>query len=151
MLNYFAMRDLFLRRYSLLIMLALMLSACSGTAENGSSSSTNNSPAQTNSNSASQPAVSQNGTPTSVPTSPPTVQPIPAPAQPDKAAPPQNANSASAPIAVAPAPNAKAPKLVVSETKIDFGTQYQGKTLNRAIAIRNSGKADLNIESVVPS
>jgi len=147
MLNYFAMK-LILKRYSILILVAVFLSACS--AENGSSSSSNSSPAQTNSNSNSQPAVAQNGTPTSVPTSPPTVQPIPAPPQPDKTATPQNANSASAPP-VATAPNGKAPKLVVSEAKIDFGTQYQGKTLNRAFAIRNAGKADLNIESVVPS
>jgi len=148
MLNYFDMKDLILRRYSLLIILALLLSACSGPGENGSSSSTNNSPAQANSNSASQPAVAQNGTPVSAPgTPPPAVQQIPPPAQPDKAAAPQNDNSAGA----QPAANGKVPKLDVLEAKIDFGKQNQGKTLNRAIAIKNTGKADLNIDSVVPS
>jgi hypothetical protein len=34
--------------------------------------------------------------------------------------------------------------------KIDYGKQDQGKTLVRAIAIKNGGRADLSIESVVP-
>jgi ABC-type Fe3+-hydroxamate transport system substrate-binding protein len=137
-----------MRRYALLIILSVLLSACSSNGEDGSSASTNSSAAQTNSNSASQPAVAQDGTPAPVPsTPPPAVQQIPPPVQPEKAAPAQNANSASS----AAVPNAKAPKLVVSETKLDFGKQQQGKTLNRAIAIRNVGRSDLNIESVAPS
>jgi hypothetical protein len=47
--------------------------------------------------------------------------------------------------------NARAPKLVAPEKKIDFGKQPQDKTLVRAIPIRNGGRAVLNIESVVPS
>src|SRR5262245_45523661 len=173
MLNYFAMKDLILIRYALLIVLAVLLSACSGSGENGKSTSTSSSPAQTNSNSNSQPAIAQNGAPIgTLNTSPPTVVQIPTPAQSDKAAPqnansasapqntnsaasaPQNANSASvppqivssasAPPAVPPAPNGKAPKLDIPQTKIDFGKQDQGKTLNRAIAIKNTGNADLN-------
>jgi hypothetical protein len=148
MLNYSAMKHLILKQFVLPAVIAVLLSACSGPGENGSHSSSNSSPAETNSNSAQQPNVAQNGTPTPAASpAPPTVQQIPPAAQSDKAAAPQNSNSASA----VPASNARAPKLVVSETKIDFGTQYQGKTLNRAISIRNAGKADLNIESVVPS
>ena len=180
MLNYFAMKDLILRRYALLIVLALLLSACSRSGENGNNTSTSSSPAQTNSNSAQQP-LAQNGAPIgNLNSSPPTVVQIPTPAQPDKAAPqnpssasvpPQNANAASAtpqnpssasvptkiassesaPTTVTPAPNGKAPKIVIPQTKIDFGKQDQGKTLNRFIAIKNSGNADLNIESVTPS
>jgi len=171
MLNYFAMKDLILRRYALIIMLAVFLTACSGSGGNGNSTSTSNAPAESNSNSNPQEAVAQNGAPigTLNPT-PPSVVQIPTPAHPDKAAPPQNTNSASAPqnansaivppkIAssesapqvATPAPNGKAPKLELPQAKIDFGKQEQGKTLNRAIAIKNTGKADLNIESVVPS
>ena len=142
MLNYFAMKQ-----YAFVIILAVLFSACSGPGENGSSASSTGSPAQANSNSASQPNIAQNGTPTPAPSqAPPTVQQIPDPA-PDKSAAQQNANPAPAPVA----PNARAPKLVVPKAKIDFGQQNQGKTLVRAIAIRNGGKADLNIESVVPS
>ena len=43
------------------------------------------------------------------------------------------------------------PKLVAPAKKIDFGKQPQDKSLVRAITIKNGGRADLNIESVVPS
>jgi hypothetical protein len=35
--------------------------------------------------------------------------------------------------------------------KIDFGKQRAGKSIVRTITIKNTGKADLKIESVVPS
>ena len=145
MLNYFAMKNSILKQYAILVVLGLVLSACSAPVENASSSNTN-APAQGNSNSVAQPNVAQNGTPTTVPTpAPPAVQQIPAPAPADKAAPPHNANSAAA------APDARAPKLVLSDKKIDYGKQDQGKTLVRAIAVKNGGKSNLNIESVAPS
>ena len=148
MLNYFAMKHSILKQYALLVVLGVVLSACSGPVENGSSSNTNSAQAQSNNNSVAQPNVAQNGTPTPVPTpAPPAVQQIPNPAPTDKAAPPQNANSAAA----ARAPDARAPKLVLSDKKIDYGKQDQGKTLVRAIAVKNGGKSNLNIESVVPS
>jgi hypothetical protein len=53
--------------------------------------------------------------------------------------------------AAAAASNTPAPKLVAPEKRVDFGKQPREKSLVRAIAIRNSGKADLKIESVVPS
>jgi len=46
---------------------------------------------------------------------------------------------------------ARAPKLVAPEKQIDFGKQPQNKNLVRPIVIKNGGRADLNIESVVPS
>jgi len=58
-----------------------------------------------------------------------------------------NANAAKAAIAG----DGRAPKLIAPEKKIDYGKQPQDKTLVRAINIRNGGRADLNIESVVPS
>lgn len=137
MLNYFAMKHSILKQYALLVVLGLVLSACSGPVENGRSSNTNSAQAPSNSNSVAQPNVAQNGTPT----------PVPTPAPTDKAAPSQNANSAAA----APAPDARAPKIVLSDKKIDYGKQDQGKTLVRAIAVKNGGKSNLNIESVVPS
>jgi hypothetical protein len=162
------------------VALALVLSACSAPGENASSSNTNSSPTQNNSNSAPQPSGAQIGAPIGVPSpAPPNAQTVPAPAQPnaqpnpepaqpsvqpipapaqssvqptpapapvDKAA-AQNSNSATA----ASAPNGPAPKLVLSDKKIDYGKQDQGKTLVRAIAVKNGGKSNLNIESVVPS
>jgi len=140
------MKHLTLKQYALLIVLALVLSACSAPGENGSSSNTNSSP-QSNSNSATQPSVAENGTPTAISNAPPpAVQQIPAPQPADKAAAPPNSNS----VAATPAANPRAPKLVVPSAKIDYGKQDQGKTLIRAIAIRNGGKSDLNIEQVVP-
>jgi hypothetical protein len=47
--------------------------------------------------------------------------------------------------------DAKVPRIVVASTKIDFGKQPQKITLNKAVVIRNGGKADLNIQSVTPS
>lgn len=46
---------------------------------------------------------------------------------------------------------APAPKLVVALTDIDFGRVAQGKSLTRNLVVKNAGKADLSIESVVPS
>ncbi|MEW6206828.1 MAG: hypothetical protein AB1631_00570 [Acidobacteriota bacterium] len=58
---------------------------------------------------------------------------------------------ASAPPASAPAATGPQPKLFVPVRKIDFGKQRAGKSIVRTIAIKNMGKADLKIESVVPS
>jgi hypothetical protein len=74
------------------------------------------------------------------------VQQIPAPPA-AKSAAAGNANAANG----LAAGNARAPKLVAPEKQIDFGKQPQNKNLVRPIVIKNGGRADLNIESVVPS
>ena len=130
-----------------LLVLAALVSACSGPSENQGSSNTSAPSAQANSNSAPQPQIAQ-GNPPAVAqsTAPPAVQQIP-PTPPAKSAVAGNANAANA----LAAGNARVPKLVVSEKKIDYGKQPQDKTLVRAIVIKNGGLADLNVESVVPS
>ena len=85
------------------------------------------------------------------------MQPLPPPSEPkaagDAAKPAEthpadrNANPANAASAGA----VRSPKLVAPEKKIDFGKQPQDKTIVRAIAIRNGGRAVLNIDSVTPS
>jgi hypothetical protein len=150
MLNYDAMKRLNLKRYAALLVLAALVSACSGPAENQGSSNTNAPPAQANGNSAPQPQIAQGNPPAVAPsTAPLTVQPIPPPPA-AKSAAAGNANAANAANRLA-AGNARAPKLVVPDKKIDFGKQPQDKNLVRAIVIKNGGLADLNIESVVPS
>lgn len=143
MLNYDAMKRLNLNPYAALLVLVALFSACSGPAENSGSTNTS-APQQANSNSAPQPPIAQGNAPAAAPSPVPlAVQPIPPPPAPaEKAA---NAANASA------ADNARVPKLVVSEKKIDYGKQPQDKTLVRAIVIKNGGRADLSIESVVPS
>lgn len=145
-----AMKRLNVNRYTALLVLAGLLSACSGSVENAGSSNNNAPPAQANSNSAPQPQIAQ-GTPLATAPSPAplTVQPIPPP-PPARSAPNSNANAANA-ANPSPARRERAPKLVVPEKKIDFGKQPQAKNLVRAIVIKNGGLADLNIESVVPS
>lgn len=41
--------------------------------------------------------------------------------------------------------------MVLPVQKIDFGKQPKSKSLTKSIVIKNTGKADLNIESVQPS
>jgi hypothetical protein len=77
------------------------------------------------------------------------VQQIPAPPA-AKSAAAGNANATNAANSLT-AGNARAPKLVAPEKQIDFGKQPQNKNLVRPIVIKNGGRADLNIESVVPS
>ena len=146
MLNYDAMKRLNMKQYAALLVLAALVSACSGPAENQDSSNTNAPPAQANTNSAPQPQIAQ-GNPPAVAqgTAPPAVQQIP-PA-PAKSAVAGNANAANA----LGAGTARAPKLVAPEKQIDFGKQPQNKNLVRPIVIKNGGRADLNVESVVPS
>ena len=138
--------------YVVLLVLVGLFSACSGPEEHSATSNTNatpqanNSPAQANSNAA--PPIAKEDPPLSIPgIRTPAVQPIPPPAAPVAAG---NANVANAPNPAATA-NARLPKLVIAGNKIDFGKQPQGKTLVRPIVVRNGGRADLNIESVVPS
>jgi len=142
------MKRLYVKPYAALVVLIALLSACSGPTENAGSSNAN-APQQANSNSAEQPEVAQNTAPSGTP---PMVQSMPAPAPkatddttkpPEKTPAERNANTANA--------NARAPKLVAPEKKLNFGKQPQDKTLVRAIAIRNAGREDLKIESVAPS
>ena len=147
MLNYDAMKRSIMKRYATLLVLAVLASACSGPVENQGSSNTNAPPAQANSNSAPQPQIAQGNPPAVTPgPAPPTVQQIPAPPA-AKSAAAGNANAANG----LAGGNARAPKLVAPEKQIDFGKQPQNKNLVRPIVIKNGGRADLNIESVVPS
>ncbi len=57
----------------------------------------------------------------------------------------------SPPTAAAPPATGPQPKLFVPVTKLDFGTQRGGKKIERMLTIKNTGKAELKIESVVPS
>ena len=148
-LNYHPMRRNNLNSFAALILLAVFVSACSEPPENSGSTNAN-APQQANSNSGSQPQIAQN-TPTatapgSVPLALPSLKPQPAPSEKPATA---NARIANPPVPTDP--NARVPKLVVPAKKIDFGKQPQEKTLVRAIVIKNGGRADLNIESVVPS
>lgn len=50
-----------------------------------------------------------------------------------------------------PASAGAQPKLVIPVKKLDFGKQPKEKSLTRSIVVKNTGKADLRIEAVVPS
>jgi hypothetical protein len=150
MLNYDAMKRLNITPYAALLVLVALLSACSAHDENSSAPNTS-APEQANSNSAPQTEIAQNSAPAEAPGTPPALQPVPAPPAPaEKSSPAANANSAK-PERTSAADGARAPKLVVPEKKIDYGKQPQDKTLVRAIVVKNAGRADLKIESVVPS
>jgi hypothetical protein len=133
--------------YIALLLLVVLLAACSGPAE---SSSNGNAPQQANSNSTDKSAAPQSDNPAAPSNATPlAVQPIPSP-------PAKSAEAAAKPADKPPAgtsiaSNARLPKLMAPEKKIDFGKQPKDKTLVRAISIRNGGQADLNIESVTPS
>ena len=145
-LNYDAMKCLKLCTYSGLVVLIALLLGCSAPEENAGSSNTNASP-QSNSNTASQSQIAKSNAPNAF-NAPTAIQP--SPILPSIGSPPAaNSNAAIAPAA--PVVNPSAPKLVVSAKKIDFGKQPQDKTLVRAIIVKNGGREDLKIESVVPS
>jgi ABC-type Fe3+-hydroxamate transport system substrate-binding protein len=129
--------------------LIALLSACSGPAENSGTSNTNAPPPQANTNSAVQPQIAQGTAPAAANPAQPTVEPTPPPPV-AKSAATSNANTANTANPSAAA-NGHAPKLVAPAKKLDFGKQPQDKSLVRAILIKNGGRADLNIESVVPS
>lgn len=149
-LNYDAMRRWNLNPYAALLVLVAFFSACSGPHENSGSPDTS-APQQANSNSAPLPQSAQSEAPAAAPvTALPAVQPIPPPLPAEKSDAAVNANVANAANASA-VDSARVPKLVVAEKKIDYGKQPQEKTLVRAIVVRNGGRADLKIESVVPS
>ena len=140
MLNYDAMKRSNLHLYTVLLVLVALFSGCSGTDENSATSNTN-APQQANSNSAAQTEIAPSKAPEASLGTPPAVQPIPPPTLGSDAA--RNKTSTDA--------NARAPKLVVSDKKIDFGKQPQNKSLVRTIVVKNGGRADLKIDSVVPS
>lgn len=53
--------------------------------------------------------------------------------------------------ALAQAPKAAAPKLVLVEQKKDFGTVPKGEVVHATFVLRNEGKADLHVTDVKPS
>jgi hypothetical protein len=120
------------KRYIWPLLLAGMMCACSPGGESPN-------PPNTNTTGQAQPAPQ-------APRPPVAEQPVAAPA------PAASAPAASVPApAAAPAPPANAPKLFVPVTRIDFGKQPKDKTITRTITVKNVGKSELKIESVVPS
>ncbi|MFY9556958.1 MAG: hypothetical protein WAV20_05955 [Blastocatellia bacterium] len=132
-----------------LLALALLLSACSGSEQSSGAANSNtssNASSQVNNNAPQPGPVASNGS------TPLSVQPLaPAPLPPPKADDSASKTIDKPAAAASTATNAHAPKLVLPDKKLDFGKQPQGKTLIRAITIKNGGQANLNIESVVPS
>jgi hypothetical protein len=86
----------------------------------------------------------------SAPDEPPAEKPQPS-AQVEKNPAPVTTSSAVVASAPASAATGPQPELFVPVRKIDFGKQRAGKSIVRTITIKNTGKADLKIESVVPS
>lgn len=145
-----AMKRLIFNPYAALVIVVVLFASCSAPDERAGSPNPG-AAQQANSNSASQPQIAQNNAPAEAPvTAPPAVQPPP-PAPAEKPAATVPATPAKAPGSAPAADNARAPKLVIPEEKFEFGKQPQGKTLVRAIVVKNGGRADLKIESVVPS
>jgi hypothetical protein len=136
-----AMKRPNLNLYAVLLVLVALSSGCSGADENSATSNTN-APHQANSNSAAQSESAPSKAPEASRGTAPAVQPVP---------PPTLGSDVSRNTSASADANARAPKLVVSGKKIDFGKQPQNKTLVRAIVVKNGGRADLKIDSVVPS
>jgi len=133
-----AMKRLTLIGFATCLLLPGLLTGCARQ-ENNQSSTNDNAPQNSNSPA----ATAASGTPLSVqqvPFSPPASSTAAKPAQT-----PENQAPAAA------SATGRVPKLVAPEKRVNFGKQPQDKNLVRAIAIRNGGKADLKIESVVPS
>jgi len=126
-------------------------------AEASSSQSASEAPAPQPTAPQQQAAPSPIGSPTVTPASSATpgepAPKVPAQPAPGTGSSVQPAAPVQAKVTVAPEPGLdteKAPKLLIATPQMDFGKQPQDKTLNRAIAIRNTGKSNLLIESVTP-
>jgi hypothetical protein len=127
-------------------MLALFMAACASPDENTDAQQTNSNANASAAQQAATPPQNDNSTT----------------AQPNAAAPngqPAGPLPAVKSTDIAASPEAKAgqvdltgplPKLELASREINFGTQKRDKTLNHTIRIKNGGKADLKIESVVP-
>ena len=99
-----------------------------------------------------QPLTAQNGTaPATDPSAPSIETPKPQAEAQQPAVKSDAPAKATNDLQASAAPGAKAPKLVVPTSTINFGKQPQDKKFIRAISIKNSGSADLHIESVAPS
>ena len=139
--------------YLVPILFTACLTGCSSGANQASSPA--NAPSDANANSSA--SVAQNATPLAPSGQPSVVAPV-RPAQPatkPEAKPGATADAKPAANTNAAHPGATlktaAPKLILPLVNIDFGSVSQGKSLTRNLVVRNTGKADLNIESVVPS
>lgn len=147
MLHYLAMDNTLRKLYVIPVLLVMLMAACSSPSEDAASS--NNNAAQSSNTSVAQPAIAQNGTPTtdnanaSTPTAP-VAQPLPEQ--------PGNKQPAAQPAAQPATKDAagKAPKLIAPSKTIEFGKQPKDKTLVRSFQIRNTGSAALQIEDVKP-
>ena len=145
-LNLSAMKRSMFITYAVLLALIALTSACVSHEESAAPSNSNSQQANSNAAPPADPQPSD-ARPNPSTTPPLTVQTLPPPlgkptenvAKPDKAAVASNSTPG------------REPKLIAPEKRIDFGKQPQDKSLVRAIAIRNGGKADLKIESIVPS
>ena len=151
MLNYFAMVDHLKKHYFVPILSAVLMAGCSPGANQTSS------PENTTANANATPSIAQNAPPPA-PSAQHSAEKLLAPAEPLLK---PEVKPALSPVARATgnanigrpdaAAFASAPKLVVPLSDIDFGKVAQGKSLTRNLVVRNAGKADLSIESVVPS
>lgn len=138
------------KHYFVPILLAVLMAGCSGANQTGSAENT---PANANAT----PSIAQNAPPPA-PGAQPNAEKLLAPAQPlqkPEAKPalgPEARATGNANISQpGTAAMTLAPKLVVASTDIDFGKVAQGKSLTRNLVVKNTGQADLSIESVVPS
>jgi predicted lipid-binding transport protein (Tim44 family) len=140
------MVDRMRKLYIVPILLSMLMVGCSSGANQASAP-----PNDANANAS--PPVAQ-GAPSAASDSQPSVA---TPLAPAPAAPKPDANAAAKPAApanpITPGATARAgaPKLILPASNVDFGSVYQGKSLTRNLVVRNAGKADLSIESVVPS
>jgi len=150
MLNYSAMKNHLKLIYIAPLLLALVMVGCSSsTDETGNQ----NAPQAANTNTT--PPVAQTAPP---PNPTPSITPTPVPAPPQLTPPAapnaQNANKAAATLPTnKPAAGATGtPKLTVltKDKGLDFGKQPQDKSLVRPIQIKNTGTAELKIETVAP-
>lgn len=132
--------------YAVLFALIALTSACASHEESSAPSNSNSQQANSNAAPPADPQPSD-ARPNPSTTPPLTVQTLPPP--PGKAA--ENVPKPDKAAATASTTAGREPKLIAPDKRIDFGKQPQDKNLVRAIVISNGGKADLKIESIVPS
>ena len=150
MLNYLAMNNSLRKLCIIPVLILILMAACSQPSEETAVSG-NKSAQPSNSNQGPQPAIAQNGSATITGNGNAAAAAAPAAPAPPKAEPSdkESANQPGAKPATKDA-SAKAPKLVAPSKTIEFGKQSQDTTLVRNFQIRNTGNAELKIESVTP-
>jgi hypothetical protein len=130
------------------IFLATLTAGCSSGANDASAPASSSNDSNANATASASPKA-ETPAPNTLPLLP--QPPAGLPSLSPEAKPPAKPATKLVPSAAQAVPSPTSPRLVLPVSNIDFGSVNQGKSLVRNLVVKNTGRSDLNIESVAPS